>query len=126
MSLCKTTQLIVHAIAAGAIKENGVRRISEITWYTNADYRACSNVTYAIERSNTSVLLNLTWDANTRSLSGKIFKPSLTWFKIVTGENIFVSRREFKDVLVCIYLFASCLSFYCLCNLCRYRSSDNF
>lgn len=70
-------QLIVHAIAAEAIKENGVRPISEITWYTNADYRVCSSVTYAIGRSNTNVLLNRTWDANTRSSSGKICKPSL-------------------------------------------------
>lgn len=69
--------LTVHAIAVEVTKENGAKQISETTWFTNVDYRVCLNAIYAIGRSNTNVLLNLTWDANTKLLLGKIIHRNL-------------------------------------------------
>lgn len=70
-------RLTVHAIAVEATKENGVKQILETTWFMNVDYRVCLNAIYAIERSNTSVLLNHTWDANTKLLLGRIIHRNL-------------------------------------------------
>lgn len=68
----KTIQLIVHVIAAEAIKENGEKRILETIWFMNVDYHACLNVIYVIEHLNTSVLLNLIWDVNIKLSLEKI------------------------------------------------------
>lgn len=70
-------RLTVHAIAVEATKENGAKQISGTTWFTNVDYRVCLNAIYAIERSNINVLLNHTWDANTKLLLGRIIHRNL-------------------------------------------------
>lgn len=66
------TLLIVHVIAAEAIKENGEKQILETIWFMNVDYHVCSNVTYAIGHSNTNAPLSHIWDVNTKLLLEKI------------------------------------------------------